>query len=343
MKSAKKAVLKAKEKAAKTRKKAQSAKDSAADEKDAERVAAELMGAGHAHMNKRTSGVVEVSRIPDPRYLFKYASPERIWETLDSGLVYFANPLEFNDPHDARIIVAKNPESFKKQLREVAASPTFKKMPNAPKTEDVEKHLERICAHPAPVVEGWAKQLLNRLNMGVCCLSSKCASLPMWAHYAQNHMGGCLVFDLPAPAERRFPFFGVRPVEYLAKMPEYDHNTSLEKMEKIVDRHLLTKSEEWAYESEWRALMADSRAPASHQPSRFPPSFKGVGKYHHNGMLLGAILGSNMPPILRWMMHGMATERDLAIWKASVKIGEYGLNIEPCNARAQEVNLSANR
>ena len=288
-----------------------------------------------------------VANIPPP-HLFKYASPERIWDTLDSGLIYFADPRSFNDPCDSRIWYAKNQDDMEKKAREFLASPKYN---GGIETEEArEKGVAYARATWDVFVERVSEQLPKQMNQGYYCLSSTYASFPMWAHYAKNHKGGCLVFNLSAYVENApvgsgvgcFPFSLVRRVEYRDKMPDWDSNAS---REEIVERHFLTKSKEWEYESEWRALMADSRVSSSRQPSqqeRLPPSFRGVGKYPHNGTLLGVILGSKMHRTSRWMMHRKAMERNLAIWQASIKIGEYSLDIEPCNARAQNANLSVN-
>ena len=277
-----------------------------------------------------------------PTHLFKYVSPSRIWAMLADGLVYFASPLSFNDPYDARILYAKNPEDMEKKMREFGASREYGDVPGSPKNKkEWENRIADMRANHGPIVEGMEEQHLRKTNLGIFCLSCKCTSFPMWAHYAENHEGGCLVFNLSACEENAhpesgngcFPFSIVRPVEYQDERPVYDR-----KSPEALFQHFLTKSKEWAYESEWRALMPDHRAPRSRP---LPSSFQGVGSYPHNGTLVGVVLGDRMPQTMRWLIHRMAEDRNLAVWQASTRVGEYGLDIEPCNARAQKENLRA--
>ena len=279
-----------------------------------------------------------------PSRLFKYASPSRIRAVLADGLVYFASPLSFNDPYDARTPYAKSPEDLDKKIREFRASREYRDAPGAPKTEkEWEDLLADMRANCAPTVKGMEEEHLRVTNLGICCLSRKCTSFPMWAHYAENHEGGCFVFNLSAYKENArpesgkgcFPFSIVHPVEYQVERPIYDPRKSPE----ALFQHFLAKPKEWVYESEWRALMPDHRAPHS---DLLPSSFRGVGLYPHGGTLLGVILGCRMnDDALKREIKGIAADRGLGVWQASTKIGEYGLDIEPCNPRAQKENLRA--
>jgi hypothetical protein len=84
----------------------------------------------------------------------------------------------------------------------------------------------------------------------VYCLAEKPDSPLMWAHYGCSHTGICLEFDARrAPFTEAFPPLtgGLLKVEYRTTYPAYD----------IVGSGypaLFTKSEDWAYEAEWRLI-----------------------------------------------------------------------------------------
>ena len=89
--------------------------------------------------------------------------------------------------------------------------------------------------------------------------------------------------------------------------------------------------------------MVDARVESPIRKKRYSPPlrdiFHGPGTYPHNGTLLGVILGCRMNEALKREIGRIAAGRDLAVWRASTRVGEYGLDIEPCNARAQKENL----
>ncbi len=117
----------------------------------------------------------------------------------------------------------------------------------------------------------------------------------MWAHYAQSHQGLVIELDGTHPFfnQRRYPsdeFGYLREVVYQAERPQVIIS-ELEDLATI----LLTKSEEWRYEAEWRMLrpltgMAEVK------------EFKGEKIYLFTlppSCIKRVILGYRMPPELR--------------------------------------------
>ena len=85
-------------------------------------------------------------------------------------------------------------------------------------------------------------------EMGLRCFTEKSDNLLMWAHYAEEHKGVCLKFDILEAAEF---FKNLVRVRYNDKYPEL--NYIRESKEKVVEilRH---KSKAWEYEREWRVI-----------------------------------------------------------------------------------------
>lgn len=96
--------------------------------------------------------------------------------------------------------------------------------------------------------------------------------IELWAHYAQNHEGFCVEYDLTKPImdnkENAMVLGGLLPCEYgsrqvvLSKRKVYKYVnmipfTTYEQMEfdKSILLSFLTKSSSWRYENEWRLLL----------------------------------------------------------------------------------------
>ncbi len=89
-------------------------------------------------------------------------------------------------------------------------------------------------------------------NIRMFCLSAVNADILMWSHYAQNHHGICLGFDIGSN-----PFFEkTTRVRYANKYPRVDYYRVSD--QKYYEYSLLTKSDRWKYEKEWRFLWTNA-------------------------------------------------------------------------------------
>jgi hypothetical protein len=88
-------------------------------------------------------------------------------------------------------------------------------------------------------------------TLGVLSLTSSAASPVMWAHYAHNHTGVCVLVRLSALSTVSHVVFG--PVSYARQYPvlNYFQQSDAE----IVKTLVLTKSIEWKYEKEYRLIV----------------------------------------------------------------------------------------
>jgi hypothetical protein len=92
--------------------------------------------------------------------------------------------------------------------------------------------------------EHWIKTL------GVICMGKHWKSPVMWAHYADNHKGVCLGFDIEDCWPKQMKYEPER-MEQLIKIGESTGGLTEESLELV----LTTKYEHWAYEEEWRLLL----------------------------------------------------------------------------------------
>ena len=85
-------------------------------------------------------------------------------------------------------------------------------------------------------------------RVGILSLTERCDDLLMWSHYANGHRGFCLEF----PSSIQEVFFGrAQPVVYSANRSIFDPRAPEDKQ---VEDVVLTKSEHWMYELEWRVI-----------------------------------------------------------------------------------------
>lgn len=162
--------------------------------------------------------------------LYKYYSTatatqlSRAIETL-SGRIYFSTPSKFNDLFElsAKVNISTSPLVKSLSLKEKEA-------------------VERIfrLRPPEAVSAEW------REKIGILCLTEDPLNILMWSHYANNHTGICIGFDTEVS-----PFNSTKKVTYNGERPKAEFNSE---PEMLIDRVLLTKSQHWQYEKEWRIL-----------------------------------------------------------------------------------------
>src|SRR6218665_619880 len=104
-----------------------------------------------------------------------------------------------------------------------------------------EKQLSKAQRRGAEIIDE-----INEHNR-ICCFSERNDSLLMWSHYADEHKGICIEYDLGSNDEIR-PFLS--PIAYsdtIYKIKTFDDLTPLQQI-----GAMLTKCKDWEYEEEWR-------------------------------------------------------------------------------------------
>lgn len=96
----------------------------------------------------------------------------------------------------------------------------------------------------------------NRNMVEILSLTYHYKNLLMWSHYAKNHKGYCIEFEVEDPSK-------IFKVQYLEKMPEgitepLYFAQDIEKRKEIC-KYFLYKSKVWEYENEYRVINIDDR------------------------------------------------------------------------------------
>ncbi|HAT3650427.1 TPA: DUF2971 domain-containing protein [Raoultella ornithinolytica] len=95
-------------------------------------------------------------------------------------------------------------------------------------------------------------EVVNAFKKGVLCLSKKFNSPLMWSHYANQHKGLCIEYDMTLVDDElvhEVIYGGSRKI-LTSEIEQWLDNPDNDSQIKNVC--LLTKSGEWRYESEWR-------------------------------------------------------------------------------------------
>lgn len=259
-------------------------------------------------MKTKTASALHIDR------LYHYQSfdkPERLARIFTEGTLYFSRPRDFNDPWDCRPFYDKSSlddaDEYERTVRWLSHCDRTR---NTSLTEEEHLRREQEVRSNRKLLEWMIDQLTSDMDEAiqkqyrVYCLSTHQDSTLMWSHYAASCRGLCLEFSV-----RNDLFCGALPVEYLPKYPRFsvaatDADANL--------RPLLTKSEVWAYENEFRLV-------ASEHPFVFPdvPTTKGGLVPLPKGALQSVIVGALMQPSDREVVRALVNDSG---WGIELKV-----------------------
>ena len=184
-----------------------------------------------------------------PASVYKYYSDSSLnLNALKSNKMWYSAPCNFNDVFDCDVTVDKD------QL--------FKSIQTYPGVQGVRigspmwKQMKSQAKSSARGMREMFSQM--RSQMGITCLSELDDSLLMWAHYANNHRGMCVEYEL-MEINRQLKFTPI-PVIYSEKRAYLDSlnpDTVERDTTKVFIESLTSKSPEWSYEKEWRIIRDD--------------------------------------------------------------------------------------
>lgn len=192
-----------------------------------------------------------------PPKLFKYRSlaneqdRQRVREVVVASKIFFPPAKSFNDPFDlhpvfdltaSREVQRKDHERLSKKFEGLGRTERRKEARRVMKTSMSRQNI----ATTTRIVQDEHARVITE-NVGVLCVCRQRDDILMWSHYADSHKGVCLEFDglseFMAPAQQ---------VKYSkTREPIRAYHESHEQM---MEKALLTKSEHWAYEDEYRLL-----------------------------------------------------------------------------------------
>jgi len=195
--------------------------------------------------------------VPENFYKYRSAegdSAEFLRKTLTDNELYFPAPYSFNDPFDCHPYFSFEGDkativnSYKKLYKKYDPG-----LPRAQRRIQAKEAAKSLLSKNdyAGAQERTRDYYFNRVQrgIGVFCVTTIPDNILMWSHYANNHKGVCLEFcglnDFFANAQKVI-YQETRPV-----ISAFSGASNLEN----ADGALLTKSNIWRYEQEWRVIM----------------------------------------------------------------------------------------
>ncbi|WP_168195940.1 DUF2971 domain-containing protein [Nissabacter sp. SGAir0207] len=234
--------------------------------------------------------------IPKTLYKYKSFSVDSL-DLLVSDNLYFSDPTKFNDPLDCnpslrddinnvsklnRILHTLVKDNHEKELGKAAAKIKYK----GPKTLEKIEKLSEIEAknlineisvdvslfgddHCESITYLIKEYLMSNYAVGVLSLSENYNCPLMWSHYADQHKGFCIGYEI---LEDRSAV--IHPVDYsgnrfITTSQVYDmlfgisnsiKKTAKEEIKKVI---LLNKARPWEYEKEYRVIGEQGLQPSS--------------------------------------------------------------------------------
>lgn len=204
-----------------------------------------------------------------PRKLYKYRSfGVNSLRLLSMGEIYYAKPRSFNDPLDCDPTVQVDTDRASIErlcLRMLAVrygkEKALKKMGDHRymtteygdyKTDpEVEKYYKRRLGSEI-------KQLVDAEmdSRGVLSLAERWDCPLMWSHYADEHRGLCIEYDMNDNVCSH-----IKPVDYrrprsikITELMQWKLHKSAEAEQNVLDTYFFAKSSQWRYEKEWRDI-----------------------------------------------------------------------------------------
>ena len=212
-----------------------------------------------------------------PKALYKYR-PFDVYSLrlITEAETFYADPTSFNDPLDCKpsIIV----DSPRREVEEL-----FTLLARSEHRAGHARFLLREYAHLASeygsvgrdegateyylqILGSRIRGLLNRKlgKLGVLSLAGRWSCPLMWSHYADQHRGICIEYDLTDHYFER-----LRPITYGADralptstLLSWLRENSAEGEERVRETYFYAKAGQWRYEKEWRDI---SDRPGVHQ------------------------------------------------------------------------------
>lgn len=215
-----------------------------------------------------------------PRHLYKYR-PFNVntLRLLDLAEVYYADHGGFNDPLDCDTSIQFDTDivSLERLLCSMLVKVGGK--PNALRVMNNHRYMSTQYGDyrtDSGAAEYYTRCLVSAVDdllkaeigrRGVLSLAAKWNCPLMWSHYADEHRGVCIEYDMKDAA-----FNALQPVSYassrgvrVSELIDWKLNKSESARKQIEQRVFFSKASQWRYEKEWRDI--DSSAGASSAPA----------------------------------------------------------------------------
>ena len=174
-----------------------------------------------------------------PRYLYKYWSASSVIRFLGNHKIMFSQYTDFNDPFECAANIDANNSAI--EWADFLASQGV----GADEIHNIVSNIIADSDEAAKTIKDAVHKTI--IDSGIFCMTPKPNNLLMWAHYADQHKGACIKFDLLKDVTTfNFP----KSVDYSDDYYSYNYLREQGKASMAIWH----KSKEWAYEEEFRIV-----------------------------------------------------------------------------------------
>lgn len=252
------------------------------------------------------------------RKLYRYRTMEsrELEDIFTKRKIFLPRPIDFNDPFECRPKILAFGNRLKRQsfLRETVNknSPLINRKTRKEKVRE----LDSILKSNPNIIENLYENFLK--TTGMYCLSEKNDDILMWSHYSNGHRGLCIEFDafLDAALSRMMLFGQALKVNYREERPQCNLMEIGEPTE--YQKALLTKSNHWEYEQEWRIIKIEPEG---------GPGLRDFMPEILTGVVFGALISpEDTQKAMDWISK---YPTKIVLYQAIINETKYQLDIEP--------------
>lgn len=202
---------------------------------------------------------IAINRMTKPRlkrFIYKYRaidsaddiSIDRLRDLIVKSKLWLSSPKDFNDPFDmsAKVVAFSTGTERRAKFMEILKNQGI----GYKKREQRIKDLMQRSPSELEIIlnQSYVK---NLPKIGVYSFAGDPRSILMWSHYANEHSGICVQFEI---ARDIYTLSGALPVEYNYEYPEVNW---VNNFSRSLGKVLLRKHDGWAYEKESRIVRPD--------------------------------------------------------------------------------------
>jgi hypothetical protein len=206
-----------------------------------------LEGSPSGHSQLQKALVMKEKHMP--KHIYRY-QPDCDYrrESLANDKIWLSSPDKWNDPYDCEFMIS---DAAVESAAHKRLEKNFKGNPHQLAIRKSQASL--VVREKLSEVRGW------RSHCKVCCFNQEPTSMLMWGHYADNHRGFCIEYDLEGPKAAQFRRI-LYPIVYSDE--PYNLTPWAETLVNGSDAFnaegpilgLIHKFKDWEYEREWRVI-----------------------------------------------------------------------------------------
>ncbi len=284
-----------------------------------------------------------------PASIFKYCNlnSDNHTDNFRKNQIWLSNPLNFNDPYDCsitydsekiqNIIGFNNVQKILKDFSEEEMSTSIKEdilssnNPIQNLFDWVEEFIqgsveaEDIFGDVIKDIQDMKEFILKDFNeryrnkLKISSFSEDHQSLLMWGHYANNHEGFCIEYDLSSMDDNENLKKYLFPVNYNNErfdITDFYIDNVINKKRKDTNRlihSVLYKSEDWKYEKEWRFVISESEYDGKTVSTPKPKAI---------------YLGTQIKEVYKEQFIKVCKENDIDVYQMKLDSKKYKINAE---------------